>query len=82
MKIRLDPSNMHVAASWSEMDMLERHMRWQGPYVNQFRTRYTNYYVMLREGPPPEPNYSERTAQRVGEDFIKMMTEREIIYGL
>ena len=76
------PSDMHLASSWSEYDTCERHQMMQGNHQNVYRTRYCNYYVMLREGPPPQPDESERTTVAVGNEHIKLMREREIIYGL
>lgn len=76
------PSDMHLASSWSEFDMQEKHQMMQAHYQNMYRTRYSNFYVMLREGPPPESDESDRTTVAVGNEYIKLMKEREVIYGL
>ena len=39
-------------------------------------------HVKLREGTPPDHDTSERTSIAEGERFIKMMNEREILYGI
>ena len=76
------PSDMHIASATCNQDSMEYHTKFNGQFANTYRTRYTNIYVKLREGTAPKHDVSERTAQAEGERFIKMMNEREILYGL
>ncbi|CAG5134441.1 unnamed protein product, partial [Candidula unifasciata] len=45
--------------------------------------RYTNYYVRLREGKPPEHYYApEKTGNELMADYIRKHRQKEIFFGL
>lgn len=75
-------SNMHIAASWTNQSGMVKFVRQHArgrDYINNMR--FTNYHVMLREGPAP-PRRPRVTAKEAADMYIDQLRSRTITDGL